>query len=151
MKLQPLFPLAYTKVLVPVDCTPISKTVILQAARAVMPMTGPQITLLATVPVTDGNSPELDKLREARWRHAEEALATTKALLRDYGFYVKTRAQVANNITEALVAETQERPYNLIVIGNHFAHTEEPCDPSEADKLMKALPVPVIVVDSTGK
>lgn len=151
MKLQPLFRIAYTKVLVPVDCTPTSKNVLLQAARAVMPMTGAQVTLLATVPPTEGSSPELDKLREARWKHAEEALVSAKTLLRDYGYYVKTRAQVASDVATALVAETQERPYDLIVIGSHFAHTEEPCEPSQADRLMASMPVPVIVVNSTSK
>ena len=41
--------------------------------------------------------------------------------------------------------------YDLIIIGNHFAHSEEPCEPSQADKILEALPVPVIVVNSTGK
>ena len=151
MKMQPLFRIAYTKVLVPVDCTPTSKNVLLKAACAVIPMTGAQITLLATVPPTEGSSPELDKLRQARWKHAEEALSTAKATLRDYGYYVKTRAQVAVDPAHALITETQEHPYDLIIIGNHFAHSEEPCEPSQADKILEALPVPVIVVNSTGK
>ena len=150
MKLQPLFRIAYTKVLVPVDCTPASKQVLLNAARVVMPMTGAQLTLLATVVPTEGSSPELEKLRTARWRHAEEALTSAKALLRDYGYYVKTHAQVAPDVAHALIEEAQEGQYDLIVIGNHFAHTDEPCEPSQADKIMAALPIPVIVVNSAG-
>lgn len=151
MKLEPLFRIAYTKVLVPVDCTPVSLNVVLEAARLMVPLTGAQMTLLATVPSTEGTSPEMDTIRQARWKHAEQALDTTRKFLRDYGYYVRTRIQVAPDAAHALCNEARENHYDLIVIGSHFNHTDEPCTPSEADMLLEALPVPVVVVNSRGK
>ncbi|MCX6366176.1 MAG: universal stress protein [Armatimonadetes bacterium] len=151
MRLEPLFRIAYTKVLVPVDCTPLSQRTLLEAARLMVPLTGAQMTLLATVPHTEGTSPEMDTIRQARWRHAEQALDQSRKFLRDYGYYVRTRIQVADDAAQALIIEAQENHYDLIVIGSHFNHTDEPCAPSEADKLLAALPMPVIVVDSRVK
>ena len=151
MKLEPLFRIAYTKVLVPVDCTPVSLNVVLEAARLMVPLTGAQMTLLATVPPTEGTSPEMDTIRQARWKHAEQALDTTRKFLRDYGYYVRTRIQVAPDTAHALCNEARENHYDLIVIGSHFNHTDEPCTPSEADMLLEALPVPVVIVNSRGK
>ena len=151
MKLEPLFRITYTKVLVPVDCTPLSQKVVLEAARLMVPLTGAQMTLLATVPPTEGASPEMDVIRQARWKHAEQALRSTRDFLRDYGYYVRTRTQIAPDVASALCAETQENFYDLAVVGSHLAQAEEPCAPSEVDKLLRALPVPVIVVKSHSK
>lgn len=151
MKLEPLFRIAYTKVLVPVDCTPTSLNVVLQAARLMVPLTGAQMTLLATVPPMEGSGPEFDKLREARWKHAEQALDTARKALRDYGYYVRTRIQVAPDVAHSLQIEATENYYDLAVIGTHFGHSDEPCSPSEADKLFEGFPIPIIVVNSRGK
>ncbi len=151
MKLEPLFRIAYTKVLVPVDCTPASQRAVLEAARLMVPLTGAQMTLLATVPPTEGTSMELEAIHQARWKHAEQALDTTRKFLRDYGYYVRTRIQVAPDAAHALCAEAKQNHYDLIVIGSHFNHTDEPCEQSEVDKLLEALPVPVVVVNSRGK
>lgn len=151
MKLEPLFRIAYTKILVPVDCTPTSLNVVLQAARLMVPLTGAQMTLLAHVPPTEGTSPEMDTIRQARWKHAEQALDVARKSLRDYGYYVRTRIQVAEDASQALHAEVQENHYDLTVIGSHFGHREEPCAPSEVDKLLQGFPVPVVVVASRGK
>lgn len=151
MKLEPLFRIAYTKVLVPVDCTPLSQQVVLEAARLMVPMTGAQMTLLATVPPTEGTSPEMDTLRQARWKHAEQALDSARKFLRDYGYYVRTRIQVAPDAAHALYAEVNENHYDLAVIGSHFGHRDKPCEPSEADKLLEGFPVPIVVVNSRSK
>ena len=148
MKLEPLFRIAYTKVLVPVDCTPTSQRVVLEAARLMVPLTGAQMTLLAVVAPLPGTSPELDALRQTHWRHAETALDSARKFLRDYGYYVRTRIQVASDIATAVHLETQENHYDLAVIGSHLAQAEEPCTPSEVDKLLKTLAVPVVVVNS---
>lgn len=151
MKLEPLFRIAYTKVLVPVDCTPTSLKVVMEAARLMVPLTGAQMTLIANVPPTVGTSPEMDTIRQARWKHAEQALDVARKSLRDYGYYVRTRIQVAEDPAQALHAEVRENHYDLVVIGTHFGHRDEPCAPSEADKLLEGFSVPIVVVDSRGK
>jgi nucleotide-binding universal stress UspA family protein len=116
--IEPLFPLEYTRILLPVDCTPASRDTVRQAARFVMSVTGAAITLVANVPPTVGDDTAARHLRAEREAHAEQALETARVILLQCGIYSRKRWQEAPGLREAAEVEQAERPYDLIVAGN---------------------------------
>lgn len=115
---EPLFPLEYTRILLPVDCTPASRDAVRQAARFVMEVTGAAITLIASVPPTTGDDTVARQLRADREAHADQALETARVLLLQCGIYSRPRRQEATSLREAAEVEMAERPYDMVLVGN---------------------------------
>jgi nucleotide-binding universal stress UspA family protein len=105
-QVQPLFPIEYTRILLPVDCTSASRNAVRQAARFAVEITGAAIMLVAVVPPHGSVA------------HAESALETARTLLRQCGVYSRTVYHRADSLADAVAAEAEAHPYDLIVAGN---------------------------------
>ncbi|MGC4046169.1 MAG: universal stress protein [Armatimonas sp.] len=116
-RIEPLFPMEYTRILMPVDCTPTSRDAVRQAARYAMGVTGAAITLVAGVPPTPGNDSASKQLRADREAHADQALETARVILLQCGIYSRTRRQEASSLQEAAEKELTERPYDMALVG----------------------------------
>lgn len=121
---KPLFPLNYTRILLPVDCTPASRQAVRNAARFAMGVTGANITLVAMVPPTLGDDAASGRLRADRESHADAALETGRAILRQCGIYSHAARQEAPSLAEAAAREAAMHAYDMIVTGNceHAPH-----------------------------
>lgn len=115
---EELFPLEYTRIVLPVDCTPASRDTVRQAARFVMSVTGAAITLVAGVPPTVGNDAAARHLCSEREAHADQALETARVILLQCGIYSRPRRHEASCLREAAEAEISERPYDLVLVGS---------------------------------
>lgn len=146
MLIEPLIPLEFTRILVPVDCTPASKQTINAVARLTAKMVGVQILLMAVVAPTEGFGAASSALQEAREEHAAGALQAAREQLRSFGYRTAVRIQVAETLTEAIEKEVSERFYHLIVLGANHLNSDptSPCEPTDAEAVMRATNLPVI-------
>ncbi len=109
--LQPLFPMSYTRILLPVDTSVDSRRAVRLAVRFVMGVTGAAITLVAAVPPGDGP-------RHPGASCADQALETARVLLQHYGIYSRGVRQPADSLAGALEAEVATHNYDLILVGS---------------------------------
>jgi nucleotide-binding universal stress UspA family protein len=157
MRLKPLFPQSFTRVLMPIDCTPTSDQAIQMVARFITPHSGAYPTLLAVAPpVPAGLGPvESERLAAARLRHAEETLDRAAAALRQYGIHHRRLVVTSQSTADAIAGLCDSGEYDLLAIGGVLAakfdgDDDSPCAPRIGDRLFPRLALPAIVLPPTG-
>jgi nucleotide-binding universal stress UspA family protein len=104
--LEPLFPLHYTRILLPVDTSANSRCMVRLAARFVTGIIGAAITLVAAVPPDE----------KGRANCADLALETARVLLQHYGIYSQGIRHRADSLVQAVEAEIAAHSYDLILV-----------------------------------
>ena len=147
-RITPLFPVEFPRILVPVDCTPESRRQVELAARLAAPMAGVRITLMATVgPVPEG--PDMARLKEAREKHALEALKAAADQMTRVGTYCLRTIRTATSLAGSIAAEAATGKYDMVVLSSSLAvrreDDENPCAPTLAEQVTRTLHIPLIV------
>lgn len=155
MKISPLYPPDFARVLFPVDCTPESQRAVAQAARVFVGMHGARLLLVGTVaPLPEGLDAEAtQRLKSARYQHANEALDQAAATLKQVGMYCRRVIREAPSIADALIDEaTEKRDSDVIVLDASLAtrEIETPgageCPETVVDHLLRKSELPVILM-----
>ncbi len=143
---DPLIPIEFPKVLVPVDCSPACERQTIAAAAFAYPLSGVRLTLLAQRPILN-DAPA--QVVEAARRHAEDALGKAAQALTGVGTYAVRTSRAAGNLPEAIVAELSEGRYQVLILSAVYANRpmdeENPCSPTWGAWLAERIRVPMVV------
>ncbi len=144
--ISPLFPTEFPKILVPVDCSPMSALQVEAAAALAFPMAGVRLTVLAQTP----DQPQApDSVRRSWINHADSALAEAARHLTSCGTYCVRTRRAAKTLPEAVVAELESGKYQLLVLTESFANRpmdeSDPCGVTWAGWLSQRISIPLVI------
>lgn len=144
--ISPLFPTEFPKILVPVDCSPMSAMQVEAAASLAFPMAGVRLTVLAQTP----DQPQAPETVRRSWiNHADSALAEAAKQLTACGTYCVRTRRPAHSLPEAVVAELETGKYQLLVLTESFANRPmdeaEPCGATWGSWLSQRIAIPLVI------
>lgn len=143
---EPLIPIEFPKILVPVDCTPSAQRQAEAAAAFAYPMSGVRLTLLAQRPDLAGAPASVV---DAATRHADDALAAAAAGLAGVGTYCVRTSRESDSLPKAIVDELAQGRYQVLVLTASYANRpldeSNPCSATWGSWLAERIRVPMVI------
>ncbi|MFM7322309.1 MAG: hypothetical protein ACKO5K_12415 [Armatimonadota bacterium] len=144
--IEPLIPIEFPKILVPVDCTPSAQMQATAAAAFAYPLSGVRMTVLAQRPVL-ANAPV--QVVDAAKRHADDALAAAANVLSGVGTYCVRTSREADSLPRAIVDELKEGKYQMLMLTASYANRpmdeESACAQTWGAWLAERIRIPIVV------